>query len=144
MGIYLNLFSNILNFFSDPKYIFDTIISYISSIFLVPINYWYITIPIIILAVVFYFFIKRYLFKKRCNEILEKIVKDLRENENRAISEEDICLKYSKMFGISYNKFVKKYLPRLQKLRRNDVNNRLKLSSVNNNEKEYIFWELNE
>ena len=139
-----NIFSNILNFFSDPKYIFDTIISYISSIFLVPINYWYITIPIIILAVVFYFFIKRYLFKKRCNEILEKIVKDLLENENRAISEEDICLKYSKMFGISYNKFVKKYLPRLQKLRRNDVNNRLKLSSVNNNEKEYIFWELNE
>ena len=139
-----NIFSNILNFFSDPKYIFDTIISYISSIFLVPINYWYITIPIIILAVVFYFFIKRYLFKKRCNDIFEKIVKDLRENENRAISEEDICLKYSKMYGISYNKFVKKYLPRLQKLRRNDENNRLKLSSLNNNEKEYIFWELNE
>ena len=139
-----NIFSNILNFFSDPKYIFDTIVSYISSLFLVPINYWYITIPIIILAVVFYFFIKRYLFKKRCNDIFEKIVKDLRENENRAISEEDICLKYSKMYGISYNKFVKKYLPRLQKLRRNDENNRLKLSSLNNNEKEYIFWELNE
>ena len=139
-----NLFSNILNFFSNPKYIFDTIISYISSLFLIPINYWYITIPIIILAVVFYLFIKRYIFKKRCNEILEKIVNDLRESENRAISEEDICLKYSKMYGISYNKFVKKYLPRLQKLRRNDENNRLKLSSVNNNEKEYIFWELNE
>jgi len=139
-----NLFSNILNFFSEPKYIFDTIISYISSLFLIPINYWYITIPIVILAVVFYLFIKRYLFKKRCNKILEKIVNDLRESENRAISEEDICLKYSKMYGISYNKFVKKYLPRLQKLRRNDENNRLKLSSVNNNEKEYIFWELNE
>ena len=139
-----NIFSNILNFFSDPKYIFDTIVSYISSLFLVPINYLYITIPIIILAVVFYFFIKRYLFKKRCNDIFEKIVKDLRENENRAISEEDICLKYSKMYGISYNTFVKKYLPRLQKLRRNDENNRLKLSSLNNNEKEYIFWELNE
>ena len=139
-----NLFSNILNFFSDPKYIFDTIISYISSLFLIPINYWYITIPIVILAVVFYLFIKRYLFKKRCNKILEKIVNDLRESENRAISEEDICLKYSKMYGISYNRFVKKYLPRLQKLRRNDGNNRLKLSSVNNNEKEYIFWELNE
>ena len=139
-----NLFSNILNFFSEPKYIFDTIISYISSLFLIPINYWYITIPIVILAVVFYLFIKRYIFKKRCNEILEKIVNDLRESENRAISEEDICLKYSKMYGISYNRFVKKYLPRLQKLRRNDGNNRLKLSSVNNNEKEYIFWELNE
>ena len=139
-----NLFSNILNFFSEPKYIFDTIISYIFSLFLIPINYWYITIPIVILAVVFYLFIKRYLFKKRCNKILEKIVNDLRESENRAISEEDICLKYSKMYGISYNRFVKKYLPRLQKLRRNDGNNRLKLSSVNNNEKEYIFWELNE
>ena len=138
------LFSNILNFFSDPKYILNTIISYISSIFLVPINYWYMTIPFVIITVVLYFFVKRYLFKKRCEEILEKIVKDLSENENRAISEEDLCIKYSKMYGISYNKFIKKYLPRLQKLRRNDENNRLKLSSVNNNEKEYIFWELNQ
>jgi hypothetical protein len=48
------------------------------------------------------------------------------------------------MYGISYNKFVRKYLQKIQKLRREDKENRLKLSSVKNNEKEYIFWELNE
>jgi hypothetical protein len=49
------------------------------------------------------------MFNKRCNEIYERIVKDLQENENdnRGISEEDICRKYSEMYGISYNKFVR-------------------------------------
>jgi hypothetical protein len=86
------------------------------------------------------------MFNKRCNEIYERIVKDLQENENdnRGISEEDICRKYSEMYGISYNKFVRKYLQKIQKIRREDKENRLKLSSVKNNEKEYIFWELNE
>ena len=140
----ISFFSNILEFLSDPKGILDIITSYIGFIILSPINYWYITIPLIILIFVLYYFMRKYLFKKRCKEILEKIVKDLRENdnENRSISEEDICKRYSKMYGISYSRFWKKYLPQIRKLRRND--NRLKLSQVNNNEKEYVFWELNE
>ena len=84
---------------------------------------------------------RKYLFKKRCKEIFEKIVKDLHENDNQnRISEDDICKRYSEMYGISYKKFLKKYLPQLRKLRRDD--NRLKVSSVINKEKEYIFWEL--
>ena len=140
----ISFFSNILEFLSDPKGILDIITSYIGFIILSPINYWYITIPLIILIFVLYYFMRKYLFKKRCKEILEKIVKDLRENdnENRSISEEDICKRYSQMYGISYNRFWKKYLPQIRKLRRNDT--RLKLSQVNNNEKEYVFWELNE
>ncbi len=140
----ISFFSNTLEFLSDPKGILDIITSYIGSIIICPINYWHITFPLIFLIFVVYFFIRKYWFKKRCNEILEKIVKDLRENgnENRSVSEEDICKRYSQMYGISYNRFWKKYLPQIRKLRRND--NRLKLSQVNNNDKEYVFWELNE
>ena len=128
---------------SDPKGILDIITSYIGSIILYPINYWYITIPILAAIFVFYFFMRKYLFKKRCKEILEKIVKDLNENNNQnRISEEDICRIYSEMYGISYKRFLKKYLPQLRKLRRND--NRLKISSIIKNEKECIFWELGE
>ena len=135
--------SNLLEMLSDPKGILDIITSYIGSIILYPINYWYITIPILAAIFVFYFFMRKYLFKKRCKEILEKIVKDLNENNNQnRISEEDICRIYSEMYGISYKRFLKKYLPQLRKLRRND--NRLKISSIIKNEKECIFWELGE
>ena len=137
-------FSNIFGFLSESKIIIETITSYVSSLFIGSINYWYITVPAIILFFVFYYFIKKLLFKKRCKEILEKIVNDLRENvnENRSISEEDICKRYSQLYGISYNRFKKKYLPQINKLRRND--DRLKLFSVNNNGNEYIFWDLSE
>ena len=128
---------------SDPKGILDIITSFIGSIILYPINYWYITIPILAAIFMLYFFMRKYLFKKRCKEILEKIVKDLNENNNQnRISEEDICRIYSEMYGISHKKFLKKYLPQLRKLRRND--NRLKISSIIKNEKECIFWELGE
>ena len=139
-----SFFSTILEYLSDPKRILGIIISFISSIIMVPINNWKISIPIIFFIVVFYFFMKKYLFKKRCKEIIEKIVMELSENnnDNRRISEEDICKRYSQMYGISYNRFLKRYLPQIHKLRRND--NRLKLISVINDEKEYIFWELNE
>ena len=133
--------SNVLEFLSEPKEILDIITSYFSSIILYPINYWYMIIPILITIFVLYFFMRKYLFKKRCKEIFEKIVKDLHENDNQnRISEDDICKRYSEMYGISYKKFLKKYLPQLRKLRRDD--NRLKVSSVINKEKEYIFWEL--
>ena len=140
-----SFFSNIFGFLSNPSDIINTISSYISPI-IIPFNYWYITFPVIVLLFLFYFFMRKYMFNKRCNEIYERIVKDLQENENdnRGISEEDICRKYSEMYGISYNKFVRKYLQKIQKIRREDKENRLKLSSVKNNEKEYIFWELNE
>ena len=140
----VSFFSNILEFLSDPKGILEIITSYIGAIILCPINYWYISIPIIFFIIAFYYFMRKYLFKKRCKEIIEKIVEDLREkeNENRRISEDDICKIYSQIYGISYNRFLKKYLPAIRKLRRLD--NRLKLSHLRNNDKDYIFWELNE
>ena len=87
---------------------------------------------------------RQYSFKKRCREIIENIVKDLRNNSgnSRGISEEDIYKRYVEKYGISYNKFLRKYLPLLNKMRRKD--NRLVISSIKNDNKEYIFWELSE
>ena len=89
---------------------------------------------------------KKYLFKKRCQEIYERIVRDLSENENedRRISEDDICRRYSQLYGINYNTFLEKYLPMIRKLRRNDKQNRLKISAENDNYQNYIYWSLNE
>ena len=137
-----NFISNIFEFLCQPRRILDLITSFISFIFFGSIRNWYIIIPIIVLLFVFYFYLRKYLFKKRCKEIIEKIVKDLQNSEERNISEEDIYNKYVKNYGVSYFKFKKKYLPQLQKLRRND--NRLKISSIKNDEKTFVFWELSQ
>ena len=141
-----NSWDNIVEFFSGSKEILDSMLSYIYSLILFPINYWYISIPIVVLIFVFYIIMKKYLFKKRCQEIYERIVKDLSENENddRRITEDDICRRYSQLYGIDYNTFLEKYLPQIRKLRRSDKNNQLKLSAINDNDKDQIYWRINE
>ena len=138
----LNFFSDIFNILCQPRRILDLLTSFISVLFLGPVHYWYISIPVLILLFVFYIYMRKYLFKKRCKEILEKIVKHLKNDENNYISEIDIYKRFVQPYGISYDKFLKKYLVQLHKLRRND--NRLKLSSMKKDEKTFIFWELSE
>ena len=138
----LNFFSDIFNILCQPRRILDLLTSFISVLFLGPIHYWYISIPVLILLFVFYIYMRKYLFKKRCKEILEKIVKHLKNDENNYISEIDIYKRFVQPYGISYDKFMKKYLVQLHKLRRND--NRLKLSSIKKDEKIIVFWELSE
>ena len=138
----LNFFSDIFNILCQPRRILDLLTSFISVLFLGPIHYWYISIPVLILLFVFYIYMRKYLFKKRCKEILEKIVKHLKNDENNYISEIDIYKRFVQPYGISYDKFLKKYLVQLHKLRRND--NRLKLSSMKKDEKIIVFWELRE
>ena len=138
----INFFSDIFNILCQPRRILDLLTSFISVLFLGPIHYWYISIPVLILLFVFYIYMRKYLFKKRCKEILEKIVKHLKNDENNYISEIDIYKRLVQPYGISYDKFLKKYLVQLHKLRRND--NRLKLSSMKKDEKIIVFWELSE
>ena len=138
----LNTLSDIFQILCDPRRIGALLTSFISIIFLGPIHHWYISIPILLLLIVFYIYMRKYLFKKRCKGIIEKIVKYLEENENNYISEQDIYKRFVQPYGISYDKFLKKYLVQLHKLRRND--NRLKLSSMKKDEKTFIFWELSE
>ena len=142
-----NSWDNIVEFFSGSKEILDSMLSYIYSLILYPVNYWYVSIPIIVVIFVLYLIMRKYLFKKRCEEIYERIVRDLEndiENESRSISEEEICRRYSRLYGINYNRFLNKYLPQIRKLRRGDKNNRLKLSAINDNDKDQIYWRINE
>ena len=136
----LDFLSNIFNFLLQPKRILDLFTSFLSFIIFTPIHYWNISLPLITLGIIFYFFMRKQLFKKRCKEIIEKIVKYLQESGERNISDDDIYKKIVKDYGISHKKFLEKYLPRLKKLRSND--GRLRLSSMKINEKEIIFWEL--
>jgi len=142
-----NSWDNIVEFFSGSKEILESMLSYIYSLILYPVNYWYVSIPIIVVIFVLYLIMRKYLFKKRCEEIYERIVRDLEndiENESRSISEEEICRRYSRLYGINYKRFLNKYLPQIRKLRRSDKNNRLKLSAINDNDKDQIYWRINE
>ena len=136
----INIFSNFFQILLQPRRILDLITSFFSLLILGPIRNWHISIPLLVIGFVFYLFLRKYLFKKRCKEIIEKIVEHLEKGESKKISEEEIYKKIVQSYGISYSKYIKKYLPQMKKIRRND--NRLKLSSAQINEKAYIFWEL--
>ena len=142
----ISYFSRIIN---SPEYLLDivgSIGSFIASIFFGAINYFYITIPLIIFAFIGYISIKKYFFKKKIRELLKQIIKDLDDNsisnQFKAISEDNIYEKYLKNKGVSYAKFVNKYLPVMRKMRRDEP--RLKLSQIINNNQNVVFWELNE
>ena len=138
------IFSESINgFFS---YIFERVMhpgEIISSTFGILRNYWYIIPIILICLIIIISLLKNYKLKKRCEEIMKKIVEDLsNDEENRTISEEDIFRKYVQGYGISYKKFIKSYLPILRNLRRK--NNRLKIFNEIIDGKEMMFWELNQ
>ena len=137
-----NFISKIFEILCQPRRILESIRNFISLLFFGSLHYWYVIIPLLILGFVFYFYVKKYLFKKRCEEIKEKIVNDLKKDENGRISQDNIYNKYVKIYGVSYSTFIKKYLPKLEKLRNAD--NRLKLSSMIFKEKTFVFWELAE
>ena len=134
---------SIHGFFS---YIFERVMhpgEIISSTFGILRNYWYIIPIILICLIIIISLLKNYKLKKRCEEIMKKIVEDLsNDEENRTISEEDIFRKYVQGYGISYKKFIKSYLPILRNLRRK--NNRLKIFNEIIDGKEMMFWELNQ
>ena len=142
----IDFISSFLELLVDPVRLIEVIASFFSSIFFGAINYFYITIPLLIFAFIGYIRLKKYLFKKEIKELLNKIIKDLNNNnisnENRAISEDNIYEKYLKNNGVSYREFVKKYIPAMRKMRRNEP--RLNLSSMRNNDKEIVFWELSD
>ena len=73
--------------------------------------------------------------------IIKKIEEDLsKENEDNRISEDDIYTRYAQGYGITIERFRKKYLPLLRKMRRK--NRRLKNSSEKIDGKDVIFWHI--
>ena len=127
-------FSQVFNRLTHPGEI-------ISSSFEFLRNYWYIIPIILICLIIIISLIKRYKVKKRCQEILKKIVDDLiKDEENGRISEEDIYRRYVQEYGISWNKFKKSYLPKLDDLRKKKEK-RLKKSSEKIDGNTVVFWE---
>ena len=141
--IYLyRIFSEQINgFFSQ---VFDTLIhpgEIISSSLTFLRNYWFIIPIILICLIIIISLMKRHKIKKRCEEILKKIVEDLiKDEENGRISEEDIYRRYVQEYGISWNKFKKSYLPKLDELRKKREK-RLKKSSEKIDGNIVVFWE---
>ena len=141
VGFYL--LSSFWDILTDPRSIIEGIFGFISSLFFGSIRYFYITIPIILLIIFLIIIVKKYMFKKRCKEIFKKIVDNLikERNSGNTICEDEIFRRYVQNFGINYEEFIKKYLPALRKMRRND--NRLKSYSERVNGKDITYWELN-
>lgn len=107
-----------------PRRIIGGIYSFFTSLFFGAFEYWFITIPFIIICIIFFSYFKKLFFKKKCEKIFKKIRQDLiannNYNDNMGITEDQIYQRYFKVEGISYPLFIKKYLPILMKLKQKD------------------------
>ena len=123
-------FSNVLDHLAHPGEIISGVL-----------DYWYIIPIILIFLIIVISLWRKYQLKKRCEEIIKKIEDDLsKEDEDSRISEDDIYTRYVQGYGITIERFRKKYLPLLRKMRRK--NRRLKNSSEKIDGKDVIFWHI--
>lgn len=116
-----NFFTEFFNILIDPKRITEGIFGFFSSVLFSSIRYFYIVIPLIAFIVWMVILGKKYLFKRRCKEILKKILEYLKNNENREnniIYEEEIYRRFVQGNGVSYEYFINRYIPVMYKLRR--------------------------
>lgn len=143
----INFFSEFFNLLTDPRrLIVDVIFGFISSVFFGSIEYFYITIPLIILIIILIIYIYNYNIKKICKKIYKQIYDDLINgnsgSEMNLIYEEEMYRRYAQSYGITQNEFERSYLPMLRKMRRKD--SKMKTGcDRNNNGKELTYWFLN-
>ena len=131
-----DFFSLIFDTLTHPGQLLSTGYGYLRA-------YWYIIPLILIFMIIALSLWKRYQFKKRCKDIIKKIVEDLSKEEGeRVISEEDIYRRYVQQYGISWEKFRKRYLPLLAKMRSKNI--KLKTFSEIVEGKNVVFWEFQE
>ena len=111
-------------------------------------KYAFYTISLAIFSFAGYIFMQKYNFKKICKEIIEDIKKELRRkpvdnNGMRTMSEKEIISRYVQKYNIDHNIFVKKYLKKLNELRKKQ--NSLKTcQTINENGVTMTYWYLNE
>lgn len=111
---------NLLGLIASPSKLKKSILDLICIIFYGIVKYIYYIIPLIIIFIFLFVFIKHFLFKKRCKDILNKIIKDLNNSKRdemgiMRINEDQIYYKYFVNYGVNYKEFIKKYLPELKK-----------------------------
>ena len=137
---------SITDYFSDlgNRGFVDAVFGFFSSVFFGTFRYFYITIPLLILIFLIVLALKIFLFNKRCEEIFNNIVNDLRNGTtrsgNRYLSYEDMFRDYAKKYGVSKEEFQKKYIKKLENMRRNK-NGMKKFNQKDNNGNDIIFWE---
>ena len=128
-----------------PRRIIGAIYSFFSSLIFGTFEYWYITIPFIILCIIFFSYFKKNYFQEKCEKIFKKIVQDLiinnNYNDNMGITEDQIYQRYFKNKGISYKKFVKKYLPILIKLGKKESKIRI-YSLIQDENINVVYWKI--
>lgn len=129
---------SIIEILTNPSRIFHGIFDFISSLFFGSISHFYYIIPLIILIAVIVIIFKKYAFKKRCEEIINKIIEYLINNqnigENNSITEDDIYQRFVKNYGVSYEEFKKRYIKTLRRMRRNEQRLKIIGQSINGNE----------
>ena len=139
-----NFFADFFNLLMDPRRIIQIIFGFISTLLFGSLRYFYITIPLIALIIFMIFSFKKYIFEKRCKEIIKKIEEYLRNNQNRGenniISEDDIFKLFVQGYGVSYTRFIEKYIKTLRNMRRNETT--MKLNGKKVNGKEFYYWTL--
>ena len=113
------------------------------KIFFGALKYLYSIILLVIFFVFVLFYYKRLKIKKECKKILNEIINDmknLKRDRSVRVSEIEIYKMYFENNGVSYDNFLTKYLPILNKLRKN--RNQIKLSNEIQNGKNVVYWEL--
>lgn len=129
---------------SSPLELISFIKNLFCTIFFGALKYFYVIIPLIVILVFGFFYYKKLIFKKQCRKILNEIIKDMRDckrDRGVRVSETEIYRMYFENNGVSYNDFLKKYLPVLNKLRRKET--QIRVSNIIENGKNVIYWELN-
>lgn len=139
-----DVFRDFFKLLKTPEKLIKVIWIYIVGLFFNGLNYWYIVIPLIIVFILGYYYIKKLLFENKCKEILKKIINDLEKmgrERGRYISENDIYVNYFKGEGINKDEFYEKYLPQLKKLIR-DVGGLKFINNINKNGTTTTYLEL--
>ena len=137
--------NSIIELLTNPSRIIPAIFGFVSSLFFGSINHLQIIIPLLLLIVIMVVLYQKFVFDKRCKEILKKVKEYLLNNqnngENNNITDDEIYQRFVQNYGISYEEFLKKYIKALRKIRR-DIPG-LKMSGQNINGKEIMTWFLN-
>lgn len=139
-----NFFTEFFNTLTDPERLFGAIGGFLNTLFLGPLRYYYITIPLISMIVIMIYYGRKYFIEKRCREIMKKMEQFLLNNQNNPnnfLLEDQIFNMFAQEYGISLKKFKAKYLPVMKKLRINK-NSRLKLYPQEFNGKQVVSWGL--
>lgn len=137
------------NLFTNPREILvNGVFGFIAGVFFGLVRYFYITVPLLIIAIGAIIYYHKKKFETKLNAIMEAIIDELKKTKQnndgiRMITESELIKRMAQMFKINPERFQKKYWPALKILRRDRVE--IKMGTYKDeNENVIKFWYLNE